>query len=64
MTNLRNWIDNNIIAIIVVAACIITAIGLTFAIIACVNSGNKETFDVVEWTINPANPASPLHIGH
>lgn len=64
MKNIRNWMSNNIEAVLIAAACVL-AIALTVTIILlCTNSNSKETFDVVNWTINPANPASPLHIGH
>lgn len=37
---------------------VIAVIAITLAVIFGVNDGS---FDVIGWTANPANPASPLH---
>lgn len=54
-----DWYDKLMIAICVVL-CVLVVGGIIVALVIGVEPSNEE-FDVVAWTINPANPASPLY---
>lgn len=61
MKAIRNWIDENTEAVILIATCIAIAAITVVIIVLCKGQTTEQTFDVVRWTVNPANPASPLH---
>jgi hypothetical protein len=56
---MRDWLKDNLFIVITIACIVIAVIGAI--VFGCMYNASGE-FDVVNWTVNPANPASPLHI--
>jgi hypothetical protein len=54
---MRDWFEDHLTLIFCVV-CIVIIIGAVAFGCMCDLSGE---FDIVKWTTNPTNPASPLH---
>lgn len=54
---MRDWFEEHLSLIFCIVCIIIVIVAV---ILGCVYGASGE-FDIVKWTINPSNPASPLH---